>query len=96
MNSNIFQTVVPLKKKKLGKNPDVDTSFLPDRDREVRYYVNKELVVADGAKTTACPRSHNPFSGPEVQMCEENMYHSSCFLPPLENNTLCRMYIHVV
>ncbi|KAJ7353841.1 Protein fam50a [Desmophyllum pertusum] len=26
--------VVPLKKKKLGKNPDVDTSFLPDRERE--------------------------------------------------------------
>uniref|UniRef100_A0A3Q3FZQ1 Family with sequence similarity 50 member A n=1 Tax=Labrus bergylta TaxID=56723 RepID=A0A3Q3FZQ1_9LABR len=26
----------PVKKKKLGKNPDVDTSFLPDRDREVR------------------------------------------------------------
>ncbi|KAK5610737.1 Protein FAM50A-B, partial [Crenichthys baileyi] len=25
---------VPVKKKKLGKNPDVDTSFLPDRDRE--------------------------------------------------------------
>lgn len=25
----------PVKKKKLGKNPDVDTSFLPDRDREV-------------------------------------------------------------
>uniref|UniRef100_A0A669AV64 Family with sequence similarity 50 member A n=1 Tax=Oreochromis niloticus TaxID=8128 RepID=A0A669AV64_ORENI len=24
----------PVKKKKLGKNPDVDTSFLPDRDRE--------------------------------------------------------------
>uniref|UniRef100_A0A6Q2XKI2 FAM50A/XAP5 C-terminal domain-containing protein n=1 Tax=Esox lucius TaxID=8010 RepID=A0A6Q2XKI2_ESOLU len=24
----------PAKKKKLGKNPDVDTSFLPDRDRE--------------------------------------------------------------
>ncbi|KAK1898205.1 Protein FAM50A [Dissostichus eleginoides] len=24
----------PTKKKKLGKNPDVDTSFLPDRDRE--------------------------------------------------------------
>lgn len=22
------------KKKKLGKNPDVDTSFLPDRERE--------------------------------------------------------------
>lgn len=26
---------LPVKKKKLGKNPDVDTSFLPDRDREV-------------------------------------------------------------
>uniref|UniRef100_A0AAX7TJJ3 FAM50A/XAP5 C-terminal domain-containing protein n=1 Tax=Astatotilapia calliptera TaxID=8154 RepID=A0AAX7TJJ3_ASTCA len=25
----------PVKKKKLGKNPDVDTSFLPDRDREI-------------------------------------------------------------
>uniref|UniRef100_A0A7N4PNZ6 Family with sequence similarity 50 member A n=1 Tax=Sarcophilus harrisii TaxID=9305 RepID=A0A7N4PNZ6_SARHA len=25
---------IPLKKRKLGKNPDVDTSFLPDRDRE--------------------------------------------------------------
>ncbi|XP_065141444.1 protein FAM50A [Paramisgurnus dabryanus] len=25
---------LPVKKKKLGKNPDVDTSFLPDRDRE--------------------------------------------------------------
>uniref|UniRef100_A0AAR2JPB9 Protein FAM50A n=1 Tax=Pygocentrus nattereri TaxID=42514 RepID=A0AAR2JPB9_PYGNA len=24
----------PIKKKKLGKNPDVDTSFLPDRERE--------------------------------------------------------------
>ena len=23
------------KKKRIGKNPDVDTSFLPDRDREV-------------------------------------------------------------
>ncbi|XP_078343144.1 protein FAM50A-like isoform X2 [Oculina patagonica] len=26
--------VVPLKKKKPGKNPDVDTSFLPDKERE--------------------------------------------------------------
>ncbi|GCC43568.1 hypothetical protein chiPu_0027609, partial [Chiloscyllium punctatum] len=26
---------VPIKRRKLGKNPDVDTSFLPDRDREV-------------------------------------------------------------
>ena len=32
------QTVVPLKKKKPGKNPDVDTSFLPDREREVHFY----------------------------------------------------------
>jgi len=30
-----FLAVVPLKKKKPGKNPDVDTSFLPDREREV-------------------------------------------------------------
>uniref|UniRef100_A0A3B3C3U4 Family with sequence similarity 50 member A n=1 Tax=Oryzias melastigma TaxID=30732 RepID=A0A3B3C3U4_ORYME len=28
------ETEGPSKKKKLGKNPDVDTSFLPDRDRE--------------------------------------------------------------
>ncbi|XP_077457982.1 protein FAM50A [Stigmatopora argus] len=28
------QEYLPVKKKKLGKNPDVDTSFLPDRDRE--------------------------------------------------------------
>ena len=34
-NVNIFFLAVPLKKKKLGKNPDVDTSFLPDREREV-------------------------------------------------------------
>ncbi|XP_022801148.1 protein FAM50A-like, partial [Stylophora pistillata] len=44
------QPVVPLKKKKLGKNPDVDTSFLPDRDREVREYVNKKLVTAGGTR----------------------------------------------
>lgn len=31
---------VPVKKKKLGKNPDVDTSFLPDRDREVRFMLS--------------------------------------------------------
>uniref|UniRef100_H3CHE8 Family with sequence similarity 50 member A n=1 Tax=Tetraodon nigroviridis TaxID=99883 RepID=H3CHE8_TETNG len=28
------KTEGPVRKKKLGKNPDVDTSFLPDRDRE--------------------------------------------------------------
>ena len=33
-----FVSDVPAKKK-LGKNPDVDTSFLPDRDREVSQYV---------------------------------------------------------
>ena len=27
----------PPRKRKLGKNPDVDTSFLPDRDREVNF-----------------------------------------------------------
>lgn len=31
----LFLAVVPLKKRKPGKNPDVDTSFLPDREREV-------------------------------------------------------------
>ena len=35
INFFLFLAVVPLKKKKPGKNPDVDTSFLPDRDREV-------------------------------------------------------------
>uniref|UniRef100_A0A7N8X126 Family with sequence similarity 50 member A n=1 Tax=Mastacembelus armatus TaxID=205130 RepID=A0A7N8X126_9TELE len=32
-----------VKKKKLGKNPDVDTSFLPDRERETFFYKNKSL-----------------------------------------------------
>uniref|UniRef100_A0AAQ5XDM6 FAM50A/XAP5 C-terminal domain-containing protein n=1 Tax=Amphiprion ocellaris TaxID=80972 RepID=A0AAQ5XDM6_AMPOC len=39
----------PVKKKKLGKNPDVDTSFLPDRDREVRLicaiYFGEEIEI---------------------------------------------------
>ncbi|KAM4663724.1 protein FAM50A isoform 1-T3 [Discoglossus pictus] len=30
----LMKAELPKKKKKLGKNPDVDTSFLPDRDRE--------------------------------------------------------------
>lgn len=34
-NSSLDMTDTEVKKKKLGKNPDVDTSFLPDRDREV-------------------------------------------------------------
>ena len=29
------ESVFQLKKKKVGKDPNVDTSFLPDRDREV-------------------------------------------------------------
>ncbi|XP_064415293.1 protein FAM50A isoform X2 [Latimeria chalumnae] len=33
-NEDISEEEIPMKKKKLGKNPDVDTSFLPDRDRE--------------------------------------------------------------
>uniref|UniRef100_A0A665X7J4 FAM50A/XAP5 C-terminal domain-containing protein n=1 Tax=Echeneis naucrates TaxID=173247 RepID=A0A665X7J4_ECHNA len=31
-------------KKKLGKNPDVDTSFLPDRDREVKILLGSEEI----------------------------------------------------
>lgn len=31
-----FAPEITPKKRKLGKNPDVDTSFLPDRDREVK------------------------------------------------------------
>ena len=30
-----IERVVELKKKRVGKDPNVDTSFLPDRDREV-------------------------------------------------------------
>ena len=30
-----MERVVQLKKKRVGKDPNVDTSFLPDRDREV-------------------------------------------------------------
>ncbi|XP_068603294.1 protein FAM50A isoform X2 [Brachionichthys hirsutus] len=33
-NEEDEQDYAPVKKKKLGKDPDVDTSFLPDRDRE--------------------------------------------------------------
>jgi len=29
------EIITQVKKKKVGKNPNVDTSFLPDRDREV-------------------------------------------------------------
>ena len=32
----VFVPEITTKKRKLGKNPDVDTSFLPDRDREVK------------------------------------------------------------
>ena len=37
-------TVIPVKKKKLGKNPDVDTSFLPDREREVLLIITIHSV----------------------------------------------------
>ncbi|XP_063289249.1 protein FAM50A [Pelobates fuscus] len=33
-DDEVIDKELPKKKKKLGKNPDVDTSFLPDRDRE--------------------------------------------------------------
>uniref|UniRef100_A0A8P4KDT7 Family with sequence similarity 50 member A n=1 Tax=Dicentrarchus labrax TaxID=13489 RepID=A0A8P4KDT7_DICLA len=45
----------PVKKKKLGKNPDVDTSFLPDRDREVRDFNVRYLR----GKPTQFPWSDN-------------------------------------
>lgn len=38
----ILDTLAPppvFKKRKLGKNPNVDTSFLPDRDREVSVVI---------------------------------------------------------
>lgn len=35
------------KKRKLGKNPTVDTSFLPDRDREVSSAMCTRKAVAD-------------------------------------------------
>ncbi|XP_073228838.1 protein FAM50A-like isoform X1 [Porites lutea] len=38
------EPVVPLKKKKPGKNPDVDTSFLPDRDREEMERKEREHI----------------------------------------------------
>ncbi|OBS80384.1 hypothetical protein A6R68_21410 [Neotoma lepida] len=37
---------ITTKKRKLGKNPDVDTSFLPDRDRERQFYfVGEEIEI---------------------------------------------------
>lgn len=44
------QETVPLKKKKICKNPDVDTSFLPDREREeqenrLREQLRQEWVM---------------------------------------------------
>ena len=37
---------VPLKKPKLLKNPDVDTSFLPDRDRERLEQIEREKLAS--------------------------------------------------
>jgi len=42
--------IVPIKKKKICKNPDVDTSFLPDREREeqenrLREQLRQEWVM---------------------------------------------------
>lgn len=34
----------PVKKKRIGKNPDVDTSFLPDRDREEEEKKKREAL----------------------------------------------------
>ncbi|KAM7432947.1 Protein fam50a [Porites harrisoni] len=38
------EPVVPLKKRKPGKNPDVDTSFLPDREREEMERKEREHI----------------------------------------------------
>uniref|UniRef100_V9L2K1 Plexin-A3-like protein n=1 Tax=Callorhinchus milii TaxID=7868 RepID=V9L2K1_CALMI len=43
-------TEVPVKKKKLGKNPDVDTSFLPDREREEEENRLREELRQEWAK----------------------------------------------
>ncbi|XP_064550408.1 protein FAM50 homolog [Drosophila montana] len=48
--TEIQQDVAPVKKKKICKNPDVDTSFLPDRDREeqenrLREQLRQEWVM---------------------------------------------------
>lgn len=44
----IYHSLAPspptFKKRKLGKNPDVDTSFLPDRDREVSFSLLYQLI----------------------------------------------------
>ena len=37
----IFSAPPPVKRRRFGKNPTVDTSFLPDRDREVRVKERK-------------------------------------------------------
>lgn len=41
---------LPPKKKKLGKNPDVDTSFLPDRDREVWQLLVLQVMMINSHK----------------------------------------------
>lgn len=41
---------LPPKKKKLGKNPDVDTSFLPDRDREVWHLLVLQVMLINSHK----------------------------------------------
>ena len=58
-------TVVPLKKKKLGKNPDVDTSFLPDREREV-------IMMSKIVKKNYCSRQWETAS---LILC---LYWSAC------------------
>jgi hypothetical protein len=47
---NVSSSVTPVKKKKLGKNPDVDTSFLPDREREVYVYYIHDKVSGRGGE----------------------------------------------
>ncbi|CAF0810501.1 unnamed protein product [Adineta ricciae] len=43
-NTELDQLVAATNKKRLGKNPDVDTSFLPDRDREEEERILREKL----------------------------------------------------
>jgi protein FAM50 len=59
-----------MKKKKIAKNPDVDTSHLPDRERDARLQEERErltqewLAQQEIIKNQVCP----PLSAPSVSL----------------------------
>jgi protein FAM50 len=61
---------LPMKKKKIAKNPDVDTSHLPDRERDARLQEERErltqewLAQQEIIKNQVCP----PLSAPSVSL----------------------------